>query len=215
MDVIRTALTKMQTHPLYCDDYQRQVNENALPIPRFLTMYIPNINSKSRQKQALLNSFVSNPYDDNCSQHGYEFLRKEQILEAYLLKIKEQLIHHVDEAIAKTKTEQEYLQTFIQTRSENAITMTTTESEEHHETQLLQRINCLPEDCVKIIREYLLTPKMRLQLITISKQQITPHIAPIKVKHLEDIHEAEDRTVRYSNDCIVQFSYGDDCIDAI
>jgi hypothetical protein len=196
MDVIITALTKMQSHPLYCDDYRREVNVNALTIPRFLTMYIPNITSKSRKKQALLNSFVSNPHDDNCSKHGYEFLRKEQISEAYLLKIKEQFIHHLDEAIIKTKTEQDYLQTLIQRRSENEITMTTTESEEHRETQLLQRINCLPEDCVKIISEYLLTPKMRLLLITIPKQQLTQDIESIKVKHLEDIYRALIRRSR-------------------
>jgi DNA-directed RNA polymerase II subunit RPB1 len=49
---------------------------------------------------------------------------------------------------------------------------------------------------------------------TAVKTSDTGYIQRRLVKLLEDIHVAEDRTVRDINDSIVQFSYGDDNIDA-
>jgi DNA-directed RNA polymerase II subunit RPB1 len=50
---------------------------------------------------------------------------------------------------------------------------------------------------------------------TAVKTSETGYIQRRLVKLLEDIHVSEDRTVRDINDSIVQFSYGDDNIDAI
>jgi len=50
---------------------------------------------------------------------------------------------------------------------------------------------------------------------TAVKTSETGYIQRRLVKLLEDIHVAEDRSVRDINNCIVQFTYGEDSIDAI
>lgn len=136
---------------------------------------------------ALINTYFANADDPQVQHIGEQLLDRYIYADAYLVQLQAAISTAIETNRANINKERQLVESVVNTRARNN-TNTNNSRIAKRETQVLARINQMPEDIVNLIKSYL-PPTIILYSISIPNYDMTAILSPLKLKNVKNIYD--------------------------
>jgi hypothetical protein len=136
---------------------------------------------------ALINTYFANADDPQVQYIGEQLLDRYTYADAYLVQLQSAISTAIETNRANINKERQLVESVVTIRARNN-TITNNARIAKRETDILKKINQLPEDLVNHIKSYL-PATLILCAISIPNYDMTAILSPLKLKNVKNIYD--------------------------